>query len=85
MANQTKANEPSKEDNDFLKALQAAMPEGMPAQRMLAIASQFVGHLIVLQDPRVCPPAMALRIVQENIEQGNHAAMLATGPTAGNG
>lgn len=85
MQKQTRSNAVAKEDQDFLDALKAQMPPNMPAQRILAITSQFVGQLIALQDRRIITPEMALQVVQENIEIGNQAAMLAVGPVAGSG
>lgn len=64
------------EDEAFLKALKEQMPPDMPAQRILAIVSQFVGQLIALQDQRRITPDMAMQIVSENIEIGNQAALL---------
>jgi len=52
---------------------------------MLSIASHLVGQLIAIQDQRVVTKEIALRIVEENIEQGNHEAILALGETKGNG
>lgn len=47
----------------------------LDAQEMLAVASNVVGKLIAMQDQRTMTPAMALQIVQENIEKGNRHAM----------
>lgn len=77
MQKQTRSNSVVKEDQDFLDALKAQMPPNMDAQRILAITSQFVGQLVALQDQRKMTPDMAMQIVQENIEIGNHAALLA--------
>jgi hypothetical protein len=43
----------------------------LTAQEMLAIASQFVGQLIALQDQRSMTPQQVLDLVQGNIEIGN--------------
>lgn len=81
----TRSNEVKKEDQDFLDALKAQMPLDMDAQRILAITCQFVGQLIALQDQRKITPDMAMQIVQENIEVGNHAALLALAEVEGHG
>lgn len=85
MQKQTRSNAVMKEDQDFLDALKAQMPPNMPAQRILAITCQFVGQLIALQDQRRITPDMAMQIVQENIEIGNHAALLALSTPEGSG
>lgn len=72
----TRGFDATPEDEAFLKALKEQMPPNMPAQRILAIVSQFVGQLIALQDQRKITPDAALQIVQENIEIGNAAALL---------
>jgi hypothetical protein len=72
----TRGFEANTEDKAFLKALKEQMPPDMPAQRILAIVSQFVGQLIALQDKRVMTPDQAMRVVGENIEIGNRAALL---------
>lgn len=72
----TRGFDATPEDEAFLKALKEQMPPDMPAQRILAIVSQFVGQLIALQDQRKITPDAALQIVQENIEIGNAAALL---------
>jgi hypothetical protein len=72
----TKGFDATPQDDAFLKALKEQMPPDMPAQRILAIVSQFVGQLIALQDQRKITSDMALQIVQENIEIGNQAALM---------
>ena len=42
---------------------------------MLAVAAYTVGQLIALQDQRRVTPAMALKLVSDNIEAGNQQAM----------
>jgi hypothetical protein len=81
----TKGFQPDAADQAFMKALKDQMPPEMPAQRILAITSQFVGQLIALQDQRKITPDMAMQIVSENIEIGNHAALLTLGQPEGEG
>ena len=76
MNKQTRGFQPNDQDNKFMADLKAQMPADMPAQRILAIVSQFVGQLIVLQDQRKITPDMAMQIVSENIEIGNRAALM---------
>lgn len=45
------------------------------AQRMLAVASAFVGQLVALQDQRTMTPAMAMEIVARNIEGANQEVL----------
>ena len=47
----------------------------LSAQHLLAVASQFVGNLIALQDQRKMTPAMAMELVSRNIEIGNQVAV----------
>ncbi len=47
----------------------------LSASAMLAVASQFVGNLIALQDQTKVSPAMAMDLVARNIEIGNAAAI----------
>jgi hypothetical protein len=82
---QTKGFQPNQEDQDFMAALKAQMPADMPAQRILAITSQFVGQLIALQDQSKITPDMAMQIVSENIEIGNRAALLSLATPEGSG
>lgn len=48
-----------------------AHSQHMPAEEMLAIASNIVGKLLAMQDQRTMSTDRAMRIVQENIEEGN--------------
>jgi hypothetical protein len=82
---QTKGFQPNHEDQDFMAALKEQMPADMPAQRILAITSQFVGQLIALQDQSKITPDMAMQIVSENIEIGNRAALLSLATPEGSG
>lgn len=72
----TRGFKPNDEDQKFMMDMKAAMPPNMSDQRILAIAAQFVGQLIALQDKRKLTPEMAMQIVSENIEIGNQAALL---------
>lgn len=85
MQKQTKGMQPNAEDQAFLTALKEQMPKDMPAQRILAIVSQFVGQLIALQDESKITPDMAMQIVQENIVIGNQAALLTLSMPEGRG
>lgn len=78
-----RSSKETKEDNEFLENLKKQMPADMPAQRILAIVSQFVGQLIALQDKRTMTPDMAMKVVVTNIEIGNQAALLTIGDTEG--
>lgn len=71
-----KSYKPDPKDQEYLDNLKKQMPPDMPAQRILAITSQFVGQLIALQDQRSMTPDRAMQIVTTNIEIGNQAAML---------
>lgn len=59
---------------DDMKAV-LARHQHLSAQHMLALASQFVGNLIALQDQTKMTPAMAVELVSRNIEIGNAAAL----------
>lgn len=43
----------------------------LPAPDMLAMASHMVGQIIAMQDQRKMTREMALKILMQNIEQGN--------------
>lgn len=47
----------------------------MPADEILAVASQFIGNLIAVQDCRKYDSASIMQIVMVNIEIGNAAAI----------
>lgn len=49
--------------------------DALGATGMLACAAYTVGQLIALQDQRSVTPAMAIDLVQANIEAGNQHAM----------
>ena len=78
-----KTHQPTPEQQKFMEDLKAQMPPDMPAQQILAVVSQFVGQLIAMQDQRVMTADMAMQLVQNNIEIGNQAAVLALGDTEG--
>jgi hypothetical protein len=58
----------------------------LTSEEVLALAAHLVGQVIAMQDQRVVTVAMAMEIVQKNIEQGNREAvgeiLLATRGTA---
>jgi hypothetical protein len=58
----------------------------MDVADILAVFSHMVGQLIAMQDQRKVTPAMALQVVQENMQQGNRemveSLLLAPGGTA---
>ncbi|MGB3834438.1 MAG: hypothetical protein WA975_21540 [Mesorhizobium sp.] len=59
---------------EFVKALLNALREefgDLPAEEMLAVASQIVGRMVALQDQRRFTPAAVMQIVSLNIEAGN--------------
>ena len=60
--------------NDLIKLLRK-YTANLSAQETLALASHMVGQIIAMQDQRSITTEMALRIVRENIEQGNQEAM----------
>lgn len=58
----------------YRKALEAAMQAhgaALDASELLAVTSHLVGQIIALQDQRAMTPAMAMELVQSNIEAGN--------------
>ena len=55
----------------------------MTALEVLAIVANMVGKLIAMQDQRKISPAMALKIVGENIEYGNQQALDEIGKSQG--
>lgn len=65
------------EHTAFRDALVAVIQEHqhLTPIEMLAIASQFVGQLIALQDQRVVTSAIALELVGRNIEIGNQGVI----------
>lgn len=61
----------------FMDDLKSALGRhtNLDAMQMLAVASQFVGNLIALQDQRKVTPVMAMELVANNIQIGNQAAI----------
>lgn len=55
----------------------------LSAQHLLAVASQFVGNLIALQDQTKMTPAMAMDLVARNIEIGNQTVVSELGKSEG--
>lgn len=72
-----RTQQPTPELVAFMNDLKAALGKhtNLSAMQMLAVASQFVGNLIALQDQRKVTPAMAMECVARNIEIGNPAAI----------
>jgi hypothetical protein len=70
---------------DFMNDLKAALGRHahLSPPEMLAIASQFVGNLIALQDQTTMSPDRAMQIVAGNIAIGNQAAIEGLMPPAG--
>lgn len=62
----------------YRKALEAAMHAHgatLDADEMLAVTSHLVGQLVALQDQRSMTPAMAIELVQSNIDLGNRSVV----------
>jgi hypothetical protein len=59
--------------------------EQLKPEVMLAIASNFVGKLMAMQDQRTMTPARAIEIVRANIEAGNKQAVDELMGSKGNG
>lgn len=53
-------------------------------ERVLAVAAQFVGQVLAMQDQRKLTSAMAMQIVIENIQVGNRQVIEAIHDTKGN-
>lgn len=70
--------EPNAEHQALLGGFKACLGrEGkdLPAEELLAIAAQFVGMLVAVQDRRRYTPDAAMAIVSRNIEIGNGSAV----------
>lgn len=70
--------QPDARHTAFLDQLKAALGDSgkdLPAEDLLAVASQFVGMLIAVQDQRRFTPSMAMDIIANNIEIGNASAI----------
>lgn len=55
----------------------------MGSLEVLAVASNLVGKLIALQDQRLVTPALAMKVVAENIELGNAQVLAGLAETKG--
>lgn len=76
------SKEPDPRHRAFLDQLKAALGDtgkDLPGEELLAVASQFVGMLVALQDQRRFTPDMAMEIVARNIEIGNATAIATSG------
>lgn len=69
--------QPTPELIAFMDDLKAAIGRHthLSAMQMLAVASQFVGNLIALQDQQKVTATMALDLVEQNIQIGNAGAI----------
>lgn len=70
----TKLTSPSPAHLAYRHAIEQAMRDHgatLQAHELLSITAHLVGQLIALQDQRVMTPAMAIELVQSNMEQGN--------------
>ena len=67
-----------------LTALVAKHASKLSSLEILAIASNMVGKILALQDQRTVTPALALEVVQKNIEKGNQQAVAELSQTKGN-
>jgi len=69
---------PTDKHQEFSKALKACMKANvgdLSAMEVLAIVSQLVGNLIALQDQTKVTPEMAMKLVSQNIQEGNLQAV----------
>ncbi len=83
----TRVEPPSPAHRAFMEDLKGTLARhtALSGADMLAVASQFVGQLIALQDQRRFTPEMVMEAVGANIEAGNQAALGALiGMTQGN-
>lgn len=56
---------------DAILAAMRAHAGDLPADEILAITAHLVGQLIAMQDQRRFTPDLVMKIVSNNIEQGN--------------
>lgn len=72
-----KSVQPTSAHIAFMNDLKATLVRhtDLDAMELLAVASQFVGNMIALQDQRRVTPAMAMELVANNIQIGNQAAV----------
>ena len=68
---------PSPAHRAFMEDLKATLARhtALSGAEMLAVASQFVGQLVALQDQRRFTAEMVMEVVAANIEAGNQAAL----------
>lgn len=69
-----KSVEPTAAQVAFCHALLDVMKQHgaeLKAEELLAVAAHLVGQLIAMQDQRTMTPAMAMHLVQVNVERGN--------------
>ena len=74
--------EPDASHEAFLAELKATLGNSgkdMPADILLAIASQFIGQLIAMQDQRRFSTGAIMEMVARNIEIGNAMAIELSG------
>lgn len=69
--------QPTERHLSFMNELKASLANhsDLKPDEMLAIASQFVGNLIALQDQNKYTGVMAMQLVARNIEVGNAAVV----------
>lgn len=70
----TKVQQPSNLHRQFREDLVVVLRKygnRLSAQEMLALSAHLVGQIIAMQDQRSMTPEIALKIVSDNIEQGN--------------
>ncbi len=68
---------------DELIAVLRKHGDKISAMEMLALASHLVGQIIAMQDQRTVTPDMAMKIVSQNIEQGNREVLDGLGASSG--
>lgn len=68
----------------YLEALKDALKTvpNVPSDQILAVASQYIGMLLALQDMRTMTPQKGLELIMRNIEIGNMMAVK-NAPVAG--
>lgn len=74
MAAPMKTVAPSEQHLAYRRAIEEAIRvhgATLDASELLAITAHLCGQLIALQDQRKMTPAMAIELVQQNLEQGN--------------
>jgi hypothetical protein len=47
----------------------------MPVEELLALTAHMVGQILAMQDQRKMTPAMGMKLIADNIEQGNREAI----------